>query len=428
MTQKEKIIARIKKGIWLYFLLLFFEGALRKWILPQLATPLLIVRDPIAIWLIFQSIQYNLWKPNGFVITAWFVTILSFVFTFITGHANLFVAIYGMRIMLLHFPLIFIFGKLLNYEDLEKMGKVLLWITIGMTVLVALQFYSPQSSFVNRGIAGEEGSGFSGAAGFYRVPGTFSFTNGLSLFYGLAGTFVVYFLVRKKAVIPIPKYLLVASVVALIAAIPLSISRSVFFQFLLTLVFVVFITGKNPKILFRILGGAIIIIALLVVLQSFEFFQTATMAFTERFTKANEIEGGTEGVLIDRFFGGLVGSLSNTGSALFGKGLGLGTNAGARLLTGERGLFMISEDEWGRIIGERGFILGLVIIIIRVFLVGKFTVEGWKKISLGNILPWILLSFASVNILSAQWAQPTALGFSIVVGGFIMAALKYSDT
>ena len=392
MTQKEKIIERIKKGIWLYFLLLFFEGALRKWILPQLATPLLIVRDPIAIWLLVQCLQYNIWKPNGFVITAWLVTILSFAFTFIVGHGNLFVAIYGMRIMLLHFPLIFIIGRILTYEDLEKMGKVLLWITIGMTILVALQFYTPQSSFVNRGIAGEEGSGFSGAAGFYRVPGTFSFTNGLSLFYGLAGCFVVYFLVRKKSIVIVPKYLLIASVVALIAAIPLSISRSVFFQLLLTIIFVVFITGKNPKILFRILGGAIVIITLLVVLQNFEFFQTATMAFTERFTKANEIEGGTEGVLVDRFLGGLIEPLKKT-SSIFGKGLGLGTNAGARLLTGERGLFMISEDEWGRILGERGFILGLIIpyriifffipsVFTKVFLIDSFSPKEVSKIAI----------------------------------------------
>ena len=152
------------------------------------------------------------------------------------------------------------------------------------------------------------------------------------------------------------------------------------------------------------------------------------MAFTERFTKANKIEGGTEGVLVDRFLGGLIGSLSNTGTGLFGKGLGLGTNAGARLITGERGLFMISEDEWGRIIGERGFILGMIIILLRVLLLVEMTLKSWKMISFGNILPWIILSFAAVNILSSQWAQPTSLGFSIVAGGFIMAAIKFRDS
>ena len=43
--QNEQIAKRIKQMIWLYFFLLIFEGALRKWFLPFLATPLLVVRD-----------------------------------------------------------------------------------------------------------------------------------------------------------------------------------------------------------------------------------------------------------------------------------------------------------------------------------------------------------------------------------------------
>ena len=38
--------AFIKKLIWAYFLLLLFEGALRKWFLPGLSQGLLIIRDP----------------------------------------------------------------------------------------------------------------------------------------------------------------------------------------------------------------------------------------------------------------------------------------------------------------------------------------------------------------------------------------------
>ena len=47
----------IKKLIWSYFLLLLFEGALRKWFLPGLSQGLLIVRDPIAVWIYY--IAYN---------------------------------------------------------------------------------------------------------------------------------------------------------------------------------------------------------------------------------------------------------------------------------------------------------------------------------------------------------------------------------
>ena len=52
---EDKSIDLLKKGIWLYFLLLIFEGALRKWLLPGLATPLLVVRDPIAMFLLFRT-------------------------------------------------------------------------------------------------------------------------------------------------------------------------------------------------------------------------------------------------------------------------------------------------------------------------------------------------------------------------------------
>ena len=50
----------IKKLIWAYFLLLLFEGALRKWFLPGLSQGLLIIRDPIVIWIYFLAYQKNI--------------------------------------------------------------------------------------------------------------------------------------------------------------------------------------------------------------------------------------------------------------------------------------------------------------------------------------------------------------------------------
>ena len=47
----------LKKLIWLYFLFLLFEGALRKWFLPGLSQGLLIIRDPIVVWIYY--IAYN---------------------------------------------------------------------------------------------------------------------------------------------------------------------------------------------------------------------------------------------------------------------------------------------------------------------------------------------------------------------------------
>jgi len=52
----------MKNAIWLFFFLLIFEGGLRRWILPGLATPLLLVRDPIAIYLMYKAYRNSIFK------------------------------------------------------------------------------------------------------------------------------------------------------------------------------------------------------------------------------------------------------------------------------------------------------------------------------------------------------------------------------
>src|SRR5690606_7941946 len=213
-----------------------FEGALRKWILPELAGPLLIIRDPFAAWLIFYSFKTGFWKPNGFVLMIVAATILAFVLALFAGHGDLVVALYGFRTNAVHFPLIFVIGSVFNQDDVLRLGNAVLWLSIGMTFLVAIQFYSPQSAWVNRGLGGDmEGSGFQGAAGYFRVPGTFSFTTGLSSFYSLTIAYIFYFWISNKK--EINRMLLIFSTVSLVAAVPLSVSRTVVFQIAVTMMF-----------------------------------------------------------------------------------------------------------------------------------------------------------------------------------------------
>ncbi|MFT5250257.1 MAG: hypothetical protein ACI93P_001992, partial [bacterium] len=106
----EQNYSILKKAIWLYFILWIFEGALRKWILPSLATPLLVVRDPIAIYIIYKAFSSKLKFTNAYIVFGWLSTLFCLLYTIMFGHGNLFVGLYGARIMLLHFPLIFIIG------------------------------------------------------------------------------------------------------------------------------------------------------------------------------------------------------------------------------------------------------------------------------------------------------------------------------
>src|SRR6478735_8864232 len=117
LNYKESIISiqedpykNLKLAIWFYFFLLLFEGALRKWFLPGLATPLLVVRDPIAIWVLFKATQKGLLAFNGYILFMTLTSIVSFIATLLFGHQNYYVALYGLRILLIHFPFMFVIG------------------------------------------------------------------------------------------------------------------------------------------------------------------------------------------------------------------------------------------------------------------------------------------------------------------------------
>lgn len=413
----------LKQGIWLYFLLLIFEGAFRKWFLPDLATPLLIVRDPVALWIVVAAWQRGLLPSNTYLTGMIIVGIPSIFTAIFLGHGNLPVAIYGARILLIHFPLVFAIGRIFNSDDVVRMGKVTLLIAIPMAVLIALQFYSPQSAWVNRGVGGDmEGAGFNGGAlGFYRPPGTFSFTTGNNHFFGLVACFVFYFWLNAKG---INKLILLGATAALFAAIPLSISRSLLFQVILSLIFAAFAVLRKPEYVGRMILAACILIFALSILSNTDFFQTATEVFTIRFENASEFEGGLKGTFVDRYLGEMIKPIiQSLELPVFGYGIGMGTNVGSMLLTGRTG-FLIAEGEWGRVIGELGILMGFAVIFLRVGFMVKILFASYRKVVSGDLLPWMLLSFGMLNVIQGQWAQPTSLGFSTLTAGLILASLR----
>lgn len=413
----------LKRGIWAYFLLIIFEGALRKWFLPSLATPLLIIRDPIAIWLIYISYRRGLVASNIYLNGILLIGLVSIYTAIFIGHGNFFVALYGARILLFHFPLIFVIGKVFSRKDIIKVGKVTLYIAIPMVILITLQFYSPQSAWVNRGLGGDmAGGGFSGTGDFFRPPATFSFTNGTSLFFGWLAPFVFFFWLNSRE---INRLVLIGASIAMLAAIPFSISRTLLFEVVLSLIFTVIATIRKPEYVSKMILAMIIGLVSIAVLSQTNSFNIATSAFTDRFDTANEVEGGlVKGVLGDRFLGGLLSALNGSSEQpFFGYGIGMGTNVGSMLLTGGQ-TFLIAEGEWGRLIGELGFLMGFAVILLRMGLVFKLTAACYQKMVIGNLLPWLLLSFGFINLAQGGWSQPTSLGFSIMASGVILASLR----
>ena len=414
---------KIQLLLWTYFWLLIFEGALRKWVFPGLSTPLLLVRDPVAIAAIMLGWPYLTRRPwVGWVGWLWGIGGAGVFFAMAVGHQDLVTALYGARILWFHWPLIFLFAAVFTRDDVYTFAKATAFIAIPMAVLIAFQYSLPQSHFVNLRPGGEEGSGFSGALGKFRPPGTFSFTNGLSDFLGFAAGCVLALLVSGSR--PLPKWIW-ASCAALVVALPVSISRTVLFKYILLVISTALASSMSGRNVKNFLTGGVLVCLVTLAASQLPIFRDAQRAFTARWESATRTEGGEDGVrgvLRHRVGGSTLGALQRAfNSPVLGHGIGAGTNVGAMRARGRMG-FTIGEGAWLVTIAELGPALGLLYIGLRVAMTVWLLRLCWRQAVRGNPAPLILGGNALPFVFLAPTAQPTSLGFLVVSAGLMLAA------
>ena len=416
----------LKRGIWLYFILLIFEGAIRRWVLPGFSNPLLVVRDILAIYLLFKAFQANNFPNHVFVSIMMWLGVVSIFIAIFLGHGNVWVALFGSRIFIIQFPMLFLIGGVFTKDDVLEMGKWFLILAIPMAALVTLQFFSPQSAWINKGIGENIQAGFAGANGYFRPPGTFSFITGLSSFFGLVAAFVFYFWLNTDK---INRLLLLLSSFALLAAIPTSVSRTLFFECCISLLFFLCIQYAKPNFLRNMIQVFFGIVLVSILIINLPVLTVQIQTLIARFENANKSsEDGFQGAVIDRFFNGFTNAFEKMDSQylLTGEGIGKGTNVGAQLLEGKVS-FLVAEGEWGRLLGESGIIIGIIVIFFRVSMSINYTYASFQRIRYGEYLPWMLSSYGLLHFLNTGWSTATSLGFYVLMGGLILASLKKED-
>lgn len=363
-----------------------------------------------------------------------FTSTICLLLSLIIGHQNIYVGLFGWRIYFFYFPMMFIIGRLLNRDDLMRITRFILYVSIPMTILVLLQFYSPQSAWVNRGVGGNmEGAGFSGALGYFRPPGTFSFISGYVSYQCVVGCLLFYYLISNKTLekrYQIPAYLLAVMTCCYLISIPTSISRTHFFQSCVFLTFAFFgamQNGRMRKLYLRFLTLGVFVV--LIVLIS-GIADTQLEAFMARFESANESEGGLNGTLGNRYGGAFLRGLFNFELPLFGYGIGLGTHVGAYIMGGDMFSFGFNgEEEWSRVTGECGLPLGWIILGVRLFLSLAILYKSYKCLkNKHDLLPWMLSSAMVLSVPQGQWGFPTNLGFCIFLGGLSLSAIWHSKS
>jgi hypothetical protein len=416
----------LKWSIWAYLILLIFEGALRKWVFPGAQEALLIVRDPLVMLIYALALGCGIVPRTRFMAVLGVLIVGSFIWSFLAGQSNVLVTLYGLRTNYLHVPLIWIMAEALDREDVERLGTFVLLVGIPMTILMVMQFRAPPNAYINRGVGSEEGGQLAGAAGRIRPPGFFAFITGPTVFFPLAAVYFLHQAVQRRRLIwP----LLICAGGCIAIALPVSISRGT--MLLAAAAAAVYIVGLvrlgliNASVFRFALTGAV----LLVLLSFLPVFSEARNVFMSRWnTAAAESQGDAWGSLATRVLSGFSEPFVSAFNApFFGKGIGVGSNVGARLLKGKLG-FLLAENEFDKIFLELGPLLGGLFIAMRFAIsIYLFAIAIRALLKNRDPLPLGLWAACVPAILLHQWAPPTFLGFAVFGGGLVMASVNYVD-
>ncbi|MDC0547610.1 hypothetical protein OAO16_01505 [Opitutales bacterium] len=409
----------IKKLIWVYFILLLLEGALRKWFLPGLSQGLLIVRDPIVLWIYYLCYSQGIFpSSNKYIIklTQW--TLVATALSIVVNQAHPATIAYGARTNLLHFPLIFIMGRILNNKDVINFGKAFLVLALPMTWVVAQQFQADHTDIVNIA-AGGTGHQMMTSGDKVRASGTFSFISGIVFYYCFAVAFIIYGFLNKNA---FPKWILYLGTGATLLAMVTAGSRSVIAESLQVIACFGFLAYYRPKEFGRI-GASIfgISVIILFLYSQIDLFKEGLGFLSLRFEEASNVEGNPIEAYFIRYWDIIVAPYYyNMWTGFFGNGLGTATRAGAAL----GGTYGGAELSWSRPVLENGLLVGILFLAWRVWITKDLLLICLDGVRRGNYLAIFIFGAAGPVLLFGILGQPTNLGFAAFGGGLCLATAK----
>lgn len=425
---REKARKKIVLLTFLIYFLLIFEGSLRKWVLPEYSNVLFFIRDPFVLLVYMIALTNGMWpRIRGLFL---FAVILSAVVGVLTiaqlmlpgSYATPLLAGYGWRNYFLYIPLAFIIGEQFKRDDIVRLMRYTLMLSLPIAVLVAVQFFSPPSAWINL-------QSFSGVAGRVRPAGTFASVAGQMLFATSVVAIVLSAYVAGKRDRICNMGLVVLATAAVFVCLAVSVSRGTLVHSALVLLSAIFagvvMRGGAAKTKAWVLPLAIVIIgALLYPVLLPEAYDATVM----RWSNAHATESSyTDLGIIGRALLGFVIFLSYIPLVPpMGFGMGLGGNASRQI---DVELPIVAEDEWARQIVDIGPVFGIIYIIFRIvftFYLGTRALQATRNSN--QALPVILFGFVGIMLLNGQVTGNGVInGYCWLFVGFLMAAIRVAN-
>ncbi len=414
-------LKNLRLAVYAYFILWIFEGTLRKWILPGLSSPLLVIRDPILLYIYFEAFRLKAFKLNGYLTFFFILSILSVIVSLGLQKAPpLKVVIFGIHANFLHLPLIFILPRILSYSHVKKIGAIILWLAPPMALLATLQFFSSSGTRINTG-AGGEGKMIETALGRIRPSGTFSFTNGLAEYTVLLAAFLFHHLLEREVFKKIAFYMAAPSLLMLVV---MSGSRTVFALVALEVLTVVAIWFLKPRFLQSSIKLVLIGVAVVTVIGSVGALKIGMDVIVARFSDSGGVKEGFLIRFLDEFKKPIDSAMRAEPG---GVGIGMGTNAASSMMYNML-RFNFGESEMDRVVMEMGPYLGLPYLAWRfavLFLVARMGLAALRIEN--NTLPLLLATACANDLVMGQFGQTTVLGFAVMAAGLSLSAARRNE-
>ena len=425
--RRERARRRLVMLVFLVYWLLILEGILRKWVLPEYSKELFFIRDPFVLLVYFIAFRNGMWpKLQGLflaaVILGLLVGVLVIAQLLVTHHTTALLAAYGWRAYFLYIPLAFIIGEQFRREDITRLIRHTLLLSLPIAVLVAIQFYSPPASWINI-------QAFSGIMGRIRPAGTFSSAVGQWMFGASLVAFLITIWVSRAKERPVGRTLLYLATAAAFVCLGVSVSRGMIVQAAIVMLSAIF-----AGLIMR--GGAstmrawvfplilsIVGIALFPILLPEAYEANAARWETAYVAENRNFQLGFIGRALHNFFL-FLSFIPST--PVIGWGMGLGGNAGH--MAKDILLPALAEDDWSRQIVDIGPVFGLLYIAFRVCF---FIILGLRSVGAtrrsGQALPIVLFGFIGITLLFGQiTGQGSAHGYVWIFVGLLMASINLS--
>lgn len=424
----NKSLALSRAG-WMFltvFVIIVFEGALRKWLASSVTLPLILLRDVTALLLIFHAWRYGHLRRQMKVVSvmiAWSCLVLGWGLLQLVGsESSPTILIIGLRFWLLYsWFAVAAFASLTeaDYRASIIAGACMMLV---MAPLAVVQHFSPPGARINTQLdtTDEEGI-FVAVVGVVRTTGTFSFTSGYATFMTTIAPLVFGILSARKNR---SWQFMFALAVFTAFAVGALVSGSRTAVISSGMMFVAYLAGRLffSKVQHKP-AAALAVVAAVALFALFAYFFQESISVTQtRFEQASEAENFWGRVLTILF------GESDVYKAVgwLGSGVGYGSNLATFVRVGTSEAFALAESEGGRILLEGG-LLGFAYTFLKIMVIGVGIFKS-LRLSAKTNSPYPLIVWLAATLAILTWqssGQLTANGLFGIVLAFALLVFRY---